>query len=192
MEGFVFPVLSVIIFVPIVAAVIMLFIDSEQRDLIRGIAIAAAAIVLVLSAAVFFGYNAAGREVTAQQDAVLPARRRPDRPAPDVQGWAGLRRTVRLDHVAGDQLSSRCRRSQCADGAADRSGRRRRGADFLAYRRPYARIYGLLHAAGGWGLRRLHLPSICSRCFSSTSWRSFPCICLSPPGGGYKRASMPP
>jgi len=31
-----FPVLSVIIFLPIVAAVIILFMDAKQRDLIRG------------------------------------------------------------------------------------------------------------------------------------------------------------
>jgi NADH:ubiquinone oxidoreductase subunit 4 (subunit M) len=51
MDGFSFPVLSVIVFVPIVAGVIMLFMNGEQRDLIRGVAIAAAATVLVLSGA---------------------------------------------------------------------------------------------------------------------------------------------
>jgi NADH-quinone oxidoreductase subunit M len=56
-EAFQFPILSVIIFTPIVAAVIMLLIDGEKRDLIRGIAITAAAIMLVLSGAVYFGYN---------------------------------------------------------------------------------------------------------------------------------------
>ncbi len=56
-EAFQFPILSVIIFTPIVAAVIMLLIDGEKRDLIRGIAITAAAVMLVLSGAVFFGYN---------------------------------------------------------------------------------------------------------------------------------------
>lgn len=58
MEGtFQFPILSVIIFTPIVAAIIMLFMDGKKRDLIRGVAITAAGIMLVLSAAVFFGYN---------------------------------------------------------------------------------------------------------------------------------------
>jgi len=58
MDGtFQFPILSVIIFTPIVAAVIMLLMDGKQRDLIRGVAITAAGIMLVLSAVVFFGYN---------------------------------------------------------------------------------------------------------------------------------------
>ena len=47
-EAFTFPILSVIIFTPIVAAVVMLFIDGEKRDLIRGISITATVIVLVL------------------------------------------------------------------------------------------------------------------------------------------------
>ena len=49
MGGFQFPILSVIIFTPIVAAMVMLAIDATRRDLIRGIAITAAAIVLVLA-----------------------------------------------------------------------------------------------------------------------------------------------
>ncbi len=71
MEGFVFPVLSVIIFVPIVAGVVMLFMNSEQRDLIRGVAIAAAVTVLVLSGAVYFGYNSQVEAVTANQEDIL-------------------------------------------------------------------------------------------------------------------------
>lgn len=73
MDGtFQFPILSVIIFTPIVAAVVMLFIDSKQRDLIRGIAITAAAIVLTLSAAVYFGYNNSVQSgaVKAELDAI--------------------------------------------------------------------------------------------------------------------------
>ena len=66
-EAFQFPILSVIIFTPIVAAVVILFIDSEKRDLIRGIAITAAVIVLVLAAAVFFGYNARVPALTEAQ-----------------------------------------------------------------------------------------------------------------------------
>jgi NADH-quinone oxidoreductase subunit M len=56
-QGFAFPILSVIIFTPIVAAIVLLLVDGKQRDLIRGIAITAAVIVLVLSGAVYFGYN---------------------------------------------------------------------------------------------------------------------------------------
>ncbi len=65
MGGFQFPILSVIIFTPIVAALIMLAIDASRRDLIRGIAITAAGIVLVLSAAVYFGYNSQVTALTA-------------------------------------------------------------------------------------------------------------------------------
>lgn len=57
-EPFAFPVLSAIIFVPIVAAVVILFMDERQRDLIRGVAISTAVTLLVLSAGVYFGYNA--------------------------------------------------------------------------------------------------------------------------------------
>lgn len=70
-EGFQFPILSVIIFTPIIAAVIMLFIDGEKRDLIRGISITAAAIVLALSAAVFIGYQAQVGDLTNTQAALM-------------------------------------------------------------------------------------------------------------------------
>jgi NADH-quinone oxidoreductase subunit M len=56
-DAFNFPVLSAIVFVPIVAAVIILFMDNKQRDLIRGVGISTAVILLALSAGVFFGYN---------------------------------------------------------------------------------------------------------------------------------------
>ena len=68
MGGFQFPILSVIIFTPIVAALIILAIDASRRDLIRGIAITAAGIVLVLSAAVYFGYNSQVSALTAELD----------------------------------------------------------------------------------------------------------------------------
>jgi NADH-quinone oxidoreductase subunit M len=57
-EAFAFPVVSAIVFVPIVAAVIILFMDGSRRDLIRGVAISSAVILLVLSAGVYFAYNA--------------------------------------------------------------------------------------------------------------------------------------
>jgi len=50
-------ILSAIIFVPIVAAVIILFMDGEKRDMIRAVALSAAAVVLALSAVVYFGYQ---------------------------------------------------------------------------------------------------------------------------------------
>lgn len=56
-DAFSFPVLSAILFVPIVAAVIILFIDGQRRDLIRGVAISTAVLLLVMSAGVYFGYN---------------------------------------------------------------------------------------------------------------------------------------
>jgi len=52
-----FPILSALIWIPIVAGVVLLFVNSNQRDLIRGLAISAAAVTLLLSAAVFFSYN---------------------------------------------------------------------------------------------------------------------------------------
>lgn len=69
-DTFTFPILSVIIFVPIIAAVVMLFIDGSRRDLIRGISITAAVIVLALSATIYFGYNSQVAAVEANQAAV--------------------------------------------------------------------------------------------------------------------------
>lgn len=58
MDGFTFPVVSAIIFIPIVAAIIILFMDNERdRDLIRGLAITTTTVLLVLSGLVFFSYN---------------------------------------------------------------------------------------------------------------------------------------
>ncbi len=63
--------LSLIILVPVIAGVVLLFIPSHQRDLIRGISIAAAVAMLGLSAAVYFGYNQQVQTLIEQQDAVL-------------------------------------------------------------------------------------------------------------------------
>ena len=52
-----FSVLTAIIFIPIIAGVVILFLDRNNRDLIRGVAVTAAAAVLALSLAVFFGYD---------------------------------------------------------------------------------------------------------------------------------------
>ncbi len=70
-EGFSFPVLSVIIFTPIVAAIVILFMDGKQRDMIRGISITAAVIMLILSAAVFITYNNQVDTVNANITALL-------------------------------------------------------------------------------------------------------------------------
>jgi NADH-quinone oxidoreductase subunit M len=66
-----FPVLSLIVFVPIVAAVIILFIKREQADLIRGIAIGAAAVCFTLSLFVYLTYNSQVSEYRALQTALL-------------------------------------------------------------------------------------------------------------------------
>ena len=68
-----FPVLSLIIFVPIVAAVIILFINGQQKDLIRGIAITAAGSVFVLSLFVYLNYNAQVEAIAAEQQALIEA-----------------------------------------------------------------------------------------------------------------------
>jgi len=68
-ETFSFPVLSVIVFLPIVAAVIILFLPSEQKDLIRGVAISTAAICFALGLAVFLSfYNSAPAAGAAQEE----------------------------------------------------------------------------------------------------------------------------
>ncbi len=57
MDGTGFSVLTAIIFIPIIAGVVILFLDNKNRDLIRGVSVTAAAAVLALSFAVFFGYD---------------------------------------------------------------------------------------------------------------------------------------
>jgi NADH-quinone oxidoreductase subunit M len=52
-----FPILSVIIFVPIVAALAILLMPQGRRDLVRGTALVAAVIDLVLSIIQYFSYN---------------------------------------------------------------------------------------------------------------------------------------
>ena len=57
-----FSVLTAIIFIPIVAGVVILFLDRRNRDLVRGVAVTAAAAVLALSLAVYFGYDNAVKQ----------------------------------------------------------------------------------------------------------------------------------
>ncbi len=52
------PIISAIVFTPIVAGIIILLMDGERRDMIRGVAISAAVAVLALSALVYLSYNA--------------------------------------------------------------------------------------------------------------------------------------
>ncbi len=51
-----FPVLSALIFIPVVAGVLILFIPAASRDIIRGVAITSAVVTLALSALVYFSY----------------------------------------------------------------------------------------------------------------------------------------
>ena len=57
MEATGFSILTAIIFIPIIAGVVILFLDGKNRDLVRGVGITAASAVLALSLAVFFGYD---------------------------------------------------------------------------------------------------------------------------------------
>lgn len=57
MEATGFSILTAIIFIPIIAGVVILFLDRKNRDLVRGIGVTAAAAVLALSLAVYFGYD---------------------------------------------------------------------------------------------------------------------------------------
>ncbi|MCZ6530108.1 MAG: NADH-quinone oxidoreductase subunit M [Chloroflexi bacterium] len=54
-----FPILSVIVFTPIVAGLILLFFPKDRHDWIRWFALAAATFALALSLAVFIGYDSA-------------------------------------------------------------------------------------------------------------------------------------
>lgn len=57
MAEFGFPILSALIWIPVIAGIIILFIPASARDLFRGVAITAAFVTLALSATVFFSYN---------------------------------------------------------------------------------------------------------------------------------------
>jgi len=62
-----------IIFIPIIGAVIILFMNREQKDLIRGLAIASAGLCFILSLFVFLNYNSQVEAITANQAALLEA-----------------------------------------------------------------------------------------------------------------------
>lgn len=52
-----FPILSVIIFAPLVAGLLLLFVPGDRKNEIRVAALAAAAFTLILSIWVYVGYN---------------------------------------------------------------------------------------------------------------------------------------
>ena len=52
-----FPILSALVFIPVIAGIVILFIPSTSRDIVRGIAITAATVILAMSAMVFFSYQ---------------------------------------------------------------------------------------------------------------------------------------
>lgn len=54
-----FPVLSIITFIPIVAALIMLMVPAQRKNEVRAIALASATLALILSAWVYFTYDQA-------------------------------------------------------------------------------------------------------------------------------------
>ncbi len=70
-EALSFPVLSLLIFVPIIAAVIILFMPRESKDLIKGIAITAAFITFGLGLFTFISYNNAVNDLRTEQDAII-------------------------------------------------------------------------------------------------------------------------
>lgn len=65
-----FPVISAIVFTPIFAGVIILLINGEKRDLIRGVAISAAVVALVLSAIVYFSYSSQVDQISVEQNTI--------------------------------------------------------------------------------------------------------------------------
>jgi NADH-quinone oxidoreductase subunit M len=108
-----------IIFAPIVAAVIILFIKSEAKDLIRGIAITAAAICFGLSLFVYLNYSQAVPGITAEQDILTTAAAVEGGDAPTSTATEMFRQTLAFEeripwipslgihyHVAVDGLSA--------------------------------------------------------------------------------------
>jgi NADH-quinone oxidoreductase subunit M len=54
-----FPILSVLIFLPLITGIALLFLPAERKTLIKGISLGSASLILLLSAIVFFSYDVA-------------------------------------------------------------------------------------------------------------------------------------
>lgn len=54
-----FPILSVLIFLPLITGIVLLFLPAERKSLIKSISLGSASLILLLSAIVFFTYNVA-------------------------------------------------------------------------------------------------------------------------------------
>ncbi len=65
--------LSLIILLPIVSAIILLFLDAKNRDVIRAVALATAVALLALSAVVYVQYNTGVAELEAEINAIEEA-----------------------------------------------------------------------------------------------------------------------
>ena len=72
-----FPILSLIVFIPIISAVAILFMDSESKMTIRTVALVTGFAVLGLAAASYFGYL----NGVSEMEATLTASSRRPNPA---------------------------------------------------------------------------------------------------------------
>lgn len=69
-----FPILSVLIFLPLITGIVLLFMPAERKTLIKSISLGTASLILLLSAIVFFSYNvAAGGYQFIEKAAWVPA-----------------------------------------------------------------------------------------------------------------------
>jgi NADH-quinone oxidoreductase subunit M len=69
-----FPILSVLIFLPLITGIVLLFLPAERKTLIKSLSLGSASLILVLSAIVFFSYNvAAGGYQFIERAAWVPA-----------------------------------------------------------------------------------------------------------------------
>jgi len=68
-----FPILSLIIFIPIISGIVILFMDSESKMAIRTVALATGFIVLALGAAQYFGYLAGVSDMNERLTAIEQA-----------------------------------------------------------------------------------------------------------------------
>ncbi len=69
-----FPILSVLIFLPLITGIVLLFLPAGRKTLIKSISLGSASLILLLSAIVFFSYNvAAGGYQFIERAAWVPA-----------------------------------------------------------------------------------------------------------------------
>jgi len=163
-----FPVLSVITFTPMVAALIILMMPANRRNETRAVALAAATFALILSIWVYFSYDqvAAGYQFVEKYNWL---------PALGISlhfGVDGMSAPLVL--LTGVVMFTGVLISWGDEDPHVKAGIQDRPREFFAF------LFLLAGACSAYSSR-----STCSCCFSSTRSRSSRCTCSSQFGAGW-------